>query len=108
MKSRSDATEVNLDSLLDTVTNVVGILVLVLVLLTLNIQKTVERIREEYTCPLSSPADRADERTDSDDGRGYYPQAAPRPRMDATEDTDHLPEPRIIAQPTDAHLQCDR
>lgn len=47
MKSRSDATEVNLDSLLDTVTNVVGILVLVLVLLTLNIQKTVERIREE-------------------------------------------------------------
>jgi hypothetical protein len=47
MKTRSAPTEMNLDSLLDTVTNVVGILVLVLVLITLNIQRTVERIREE-------------------------------------------------------------
>lgn len=47
MKARSAPTELNLDSLMDTVTNVVGILVLVLVLVTLNIQKTVDRIREE-------------------------------------------------------------
>jgi len=47
MKSRSEATELNLDSLMDTVTNVVGILVLILVMVTLNIKKAVERIREE-------------------------------------------------------------
>lgn len=47
MKSRSAATELNLDSLMDTITNVVGILVLVLMMVTLNIGKTVERIRQE-------------------------------------------------------------
>ncbi len=47
MKSRSAATDLNLDSLMDTITNVVGILVLILVMVTLNIKKTVERIREE-------------------------------------------------------------
>ncbi len=47
MKARFQSADMNLDSLLDTVTNVVGILVLVFVLVTLNMQKTVERIREE-------------------------------------------------------------
>ncbi|MFH1918446.1 MAG: hypothetical protein ABIP48_00970 [Planctomycetota bacterium] len=47
MKARAAATELNLDSLMDTVTNVVGILVLVLVLVTLNIKQNVERIRQE-------------------------------------------------------------
>lgn len=47
MKARSEATELNLDSLMDTITNVVGILVLILVLVTLNIKKSVDRIREE-------------------------------------------------------------
>ncbi|NLF67437.1 MAG: hypothetical protein GX575_00135 [Candidatus Anammoximicrobium sp.] len=47
MKSRAEATELNLDSLMDTVTNVVGILVLILVMVTLNIKKAVDRIREE-------------------------------------------------------------
>lgn len=47
MKARAEAAELNLDSLMDTVTNVVGILVLILVLVTLNIKKTVERLWEE-------------------------------------------------------------
>lgn len=47
MKSRAEATDLNLDSLMDTITNVVGILVLILVMVTLNIKKAVDRIREE-------------------------------------------------------------
>jgi hypothetical protein len=46
MKSRRGADEMNLDFLLDTLTNVVGILILILVLNTLDIKQAVERIRE--------------------------------------------------------------
>lgn len=43
-KRRAANAEMNLDSLLDTLTNVVGVLVLVLMLTTLNVQKAVQRI----------------------------------------------------------------
>lgn len=46
MKRRASGGEMNLDSLLDTLTNVVGVLVMVLMLVSLNVQKAVERIRE--------------------------------------------------------------
>jgi hypothetical protein len=46
MKSRRGAEEMNLDFLLDTLTNVVGILILILVLNTLDIKQAVERIRK--------------------------------------------------------------
>jgi Asp-tRNA(Asn)/Glu-tRNA(Gln) amidotransferase C subunit len=46
MKRRASGGEMNLDSLLDTLTNVVGVLVMVLMLVSLNVQKAVQRIRE--------------------------------------------------------------
>lgn len=46
MKRRASGGEMNLDSLLDTLTNVVGVLVMVLMLVSLNVQKAVERIRD--------------------------------------------------------------
>ena len=45
MKPRRSAEGMNLDFLMDTVTNVVGILILILVLNSLNITRTVQRIR---------------------------------------------------------------
>jgi hypothetical protein len=46
MRRRRQAQGMNLDFLMDTLTNVVGILILILVLNSLNIKKAVERIRE--------------------------------------------------------------
>lgn len=46
MKRRASGDAMNLDSLLDTLTNVVGVLVMVLMLTSLNVQKAVQRIRE--------------------------------------------------------------
>jgi hypothetical protein len=46
MKSKRAPDEMNMDFLMDTVTNVVGILILILVLNTLNIKRAVQRIRE--------------------------------------------------------------
>jgi hypothetical protein len=46
MKRRASGDAMNLDSLLYTLTNVVGVLVMVLMLTSLNVQKAVQRIRE--------------------------------------------------------------
>ena len=43
-RRRSSSSEMNLESLLDTLTNVVGVLVLLLMVVSLNVREAVERI----------------------------------------------------------------
>lgn len=63
MKSRRSGEGMNLDFLMDTVTNVVGILILILVLNSLNITNTVQRIRQSDPSQFGISPEQLDQMT---------------------------------------------